>query len=462
VTELQGWHPDSSGQHEFRYFSDREPTVWVSDGDSVTQVEADAAQPAVEQVESSQSFSGFASPSAPTGAVAAQPVASTDWYPDPFDAIPLRDSDGSGWTEEVITSTPVPERDGWVQQPTEHPMGTETADRPDRLSPTGYLDPRSSEGRLEASSVKVPRRTAWSVVFIFAGGTYLLGESVDAQLVAIWHQRATDEPPIESWDRGSVGREKAAARFIELEPDGQALEAPLVCTWLTQPSRKPLPGQHHRTGDGNSPNRLRKVDRKRLQAVADRLRRGVIACGHLRTIAIDTPLWEGESAIVQYGARRLKVAETSLAQPGRKPVVDRTVTAVDLLRPLDALGGAASSKSRRRNMVRTERTILGTGTLIFTDQRLLFVGSCKRPSTQSHLTIKYEEVSRALFTARPSPRAGRMQLTLSFKDLRPDEAFSIDGPDIDDAMDYYNGIVRLHHPPDGCHLRGGDSGNAFS
>src|ERR1035438_10211265 len=149
-------------------------------------------------------------------------------------------------------STPVPERDGWVQQPTEHPMGTETADRPDRLSPTGYLDPRSSEGRLEASSVKVPRRTAWSVVFIFAGGTYLLGESVDAQLVAIWHQRATDEPPIESWDRGSVGRGKAAVTVSQVEPDGQALEAPLVCTWLTQPSRKPLPGQHHRTGDGNS------------------------------------------------------------------------------------------------------------------------------------------------------------------------------------------------------------------
>jgi hypothetical protein len=43
-----------------------------------------------------------------------------------------------------------------------------------------------------------------------------------------------------------------------------------------------------------------------------------------------------------------------------------------------------------------------------------------------------------------------MQLTLSFKNLRPEETFIIDGTEIDDAMAYYNGIVRFHNDrPDG-------------
>jgi hypothetical protein len=101
-------------------------------------------------------------------------------------------------------------------------------------------------------------------------------------------------------------------------------------------------------------------------------------------------------------------------------------------------------------MVRTERKIVNNGALIFTDHRLLFVRSRNHFSPQSHLTIKYGEVSRALFTTRQFLQVRRMQLTLTFKNLRPEETFIIDGTEIDDAMAYYNGIVRFHNDrPDG-------------
>lgn len=468
MTELQGWQPDKSGRHEFRYYSEDGPTTWVSNGDEVSHDVATDTQghlnPPEDIVHSHQD------PAPASASTSAQPTIPIDsaagWYTDPSDPTHLRYWAGSGWTEEVVTSTPAPESDGWIQQPTEHSTGTEAADEPDRptqFSPDGYLDSRSTEDLQDASSAKVLHVMAWSAVFIFGGGTYLLGESVDAQLVAIWHRRRTDEPPVESWDRSSVGRDGAAARFIELEPDGAALEAPLVSTWFTQPSVKPLPGYHHRTEGAVSAKRVHKVHRKRQQSVADQLRRGVIARGHLRAISLDTSLWEGESAIVQYRARRLKVGESSFTQPGRNHVASSAVVGGVLLGPVGAQGGATTSKAQSRNMVRTERKIVNNGALIFTDHRLLFVSSRKQSSPQSHLTIKYGEVSRALFTARPFLQVRRMQLTLSFKSLRPDEAFFIDGPDIDDAMAYYNGIVSLHNDrPDGCPSGGDESWKTIS
>ena len=455
MTELQGWQPDKSGRHEFRYYSEDGPTTWVSNGDEVSHDVATDTQgrlnPADDIVHSHQD------PAPASASTSAQPTISIDsaagWYTDPSDPTHLRYWDGSGWTEEVVTSTPAPESDGWIQQPTEHSTGTEAADEPDRptqFSPDGYLDSRSTEDLQDASSAKVLHVMAWSAVFIFGGGTYLLGESVDAQLIGVWDRSGTDKPPVESWDRSSVGRDGAVARFIELEPDGEGLEAPLVCTWFTQPGGKPLPGLHHRKEGDAAATRLRGADRRRQQSLAGQLRTGVIASGHLRVITPNTSLWEGERAIVQYGARRLKVVETSSTQPGRKHVVARAALGGVLAGPLGALGGAATSKAQPRNMVRTERKIVNNGALIFTDHRLLFVGSRKHFSPQSHLTIKYGEVSRALFTTRQFLQVRRMHLTLSFKNLRPEETFIIDGTEIDDAMAYYNGIVRFHNGrPDG-------------
>jgi len=468
VTKLQGWQPDPTGQHEFRYYFEGAPSKWVSSGGVVSNDISSDIQGRLKPAENVPKSLQNVSPA--SVATDAQPATSIDsaegWYTDPADSARLRHWGCTGWPEEAITSASVPERDGWPQQPTEHSTGTAAADRPDqpnRLSPDGYLDSRSSEGWQDASSAKVPQRTAWSAVFIFGGGTYLLGESVDAQLIGVWDRSGTDKPPVESWDRSSVGRDGAAARFIELEPDGEALEAPLVCTWFTQPGGKPLPGVHHRTEGDTSATRLRGADWKHQQSLADQLKRGVIASGHLRVITANTPLWEGENAIVQFGARRLKVVETSFTQPGRKHVFGRAAFGGALLGPLGALSGGATSKAQPRNVVRTERKVVNNGALIFTDHRLLFVSSRKHFSRQSHLTIKYGEVSRALFTARQFLQVRRMQLTLSFKNLRPDEAFFIDGPEIDDAMAYYNGIVRFHNDrPDGCRSEGDEDRNTIS
>ena len=455
MTELLGWQPDPSGQHEFRYYYEGGPTTWVSSGGMVSNDISSGIQGRLKPTENvPESHQNVSAASVATGA---QPAASIDsaegCYTDPTDSSPLRFWDAPGWPEEAITSASVPKRDEWLQQPTEHSTGTAAADRPDQpnqLSSDGYLDSRSGEGWQDASSARVPQRTAWSAVFIFGGATYLLGESVDAQLVGIWDRSGTERPPVESWDRSSVGRDGAVARFIELEPDGEGLEAPLVCTWFTQPGGKPLPGLHHRTEGDTAATRLRGADRRRQQSLAGQLRTGVIASGHLRVITPNTSLWEGERAIVQYGARRLKVVETSFTQPGRKHVVGGAALGGVLAGPLGALGGAATSKAQPRNMVRTERKIVNNGALIFTDHRLLFVSSRKHFSPQSHLTIKYGEVSRALFTTRQFLQVRRMQLTLTFKNLRPEETFIIDGTEIDDAMAYYNGIVRFHNDrPDG-------------
>lgn len=97
MERLQGWHPDPTGRHQERYFSQGAPTHLHRDG-------------TVEGYDDRASFPSSAatilddgpspvSPPAPAVRPAAGPEAG--WYPDPLNDGYLRFWDGSQWTEQT-------------------------------------------------------------------------------------------------------------------------------------------------------------------------------------------------------------------------------------------------------------------------------------------------------------------------------------------------------------------------
>ena len=132
VTYLEGWHPDPSGRHEFRYFAKGEPTAWFSDAGQITEEPSIPPQVLVSQSLSSQQANQGAPPlsvlrgSEPSGRPVASdqwPVTSSQverppgWYRNASNPDDVRYWDGSQWTDsrhggsETASHSPTETRD---------------------------------------------------------------------------------------------------------------------------------------------------------------------------------------------------------------------------------------------------------------------------------------------------------------------------------------------------------------
>jgi hypothetical protein len=114
VTYLEGWHPDPSGRHEFRYFAKGEPTAWFSDAGQIAEEpsappQVPASQPVISQQasEGAPPLSVLRGPE-PSGRplpsdqrpVPSSPAARPPgWYRNASDPDDVRYWDGSQWTD---------------------------------------------------------------------------------------------------------------------------------------------------------------------------------------------------------------------------------------------------------------------------------------------------------------------------------------------------------------------------
>jgi hypothetical protein len=96
MERLQGWHPDPTGRHQERYFSQGAPTHLFRDGDAEGYDDRTGFPTTVSNPSEGQT----AAPS-PAGeaSVAANPP--PGWYPDPLDSNYQRVWDGTQWTEQT-------------------------------------------------------------------------------------------------------------------------------------------------------------------------------------------------------------------------------------------------------------------------------------------------------------------------------------------------------------------------
>jgi hypothetical protein len=170
------------------------------------------------------------------------------------------------------------------------------------------------------------------------------------------------------------------------------------------------------------------------------------------------PTWRfpppGERWGAFFEARRVKVVRTSFAQSKRPHLIGRAVVGTALLGPVGGLAGAATSKSESRNMVRTNRTNFDYGVLTFTDESLRFVSRRKSFSPMKaaeravygRLSSEFSLDYQAFLTVRFTPRHfGHVELSLTFKEPRPDEVFLLIGPNAKEARGEYNRAVNVRN-----------------
>jgi len=96
MERLQGWHHDSTGSHQERYFSQGEPTHLFRDG-SVEGYDDRTGFPTTVS-DSSPTPTSTGSPASHAGVAASPPAG---WYPDPLDSNYQRVWDGSQWTDQT-------------------------------------------------------------------------------------------------------------------------------------------------------------------------------------------------------------------------------------------------------------------------------------------------------------------------------------------------------------------------
>lgn len=137
VAYLEGWHPDESGRHEFRYFSKGAPTAWVSDGGQVAEDVPPSAAPSNE-VASPPTLDGGATSRGGGSGPAVQSARPAGWYRNASNPDDVRYWDGSDWVQQPRVSTDAtaasseaivgatspptvnehpPEQDGWGVDP---------------------------------------------------------------------------------------------------------------------------------------------------------------------------------------------------------------------------------------------------------------------------------------------------------------------------------------------------------
>ena len=169
-------------------------------------------------------------------------------------------------------------------------------------------------------------------------------------------------------------------------------------------------------------------------------RKELILAGAIDPIDVSASLYKNEKAYVTLSAKRTavidQIIEKTAGKRKKEGVIVRGAIGFALMGPLGAATGALTAGSKNQSLtsqkVVSKLRILDTGELIFTNQRILFVGN-KEVLSISYDTLMSYEFGRNLLGRTFTPR---------YENMLPKEAFIISGPAAAEAELFYLGITN--------------------
>ncbi len=174
-------------------------------------------------------------------------------------------------------------------------------------------------------------------------------------------------------------------------------------------------------------------------------RKELILAGAIEPITISTKLNNKEKAYTVINAKRIamldRTVEITKGRSKRKGVLTRGVVGAAITAPFGVglIGGVvgaatAGSKTNSRTSQKTTSKfeIIDTGELIFTNQRVLFIGNKEILSLPYGSLIDYR-FGRNLLGRTFTPR---------YEDMLPHESFILSGPAAPEAEDFFVGITE--------------------
>lgn len=178
----------------------------------------------------------------------------------------------------------------------------------------------------------------------------------------------------------------------------------------------------------------------RSEAMDPEERKKLILAGAIEPIDVSTKLNPKEKAYTVMSAKRAaaidRTVEHTTGRNRRKGVLTRGVVGGVIFGPVGALAGAVTA-STKMNTKTAQKTvtkfeIIDTGELIFTNQRVLFVGKREIISIPHDAIIEYS-FGRNLLGRTFAPQ---------YEEMLPHESFIISGPAATEANLFFEGIVR--------------------
>ena len=174
-------------------------------------------------------------------------------------------------------------------------------------------------------------------------------------------------------------------------------------------------------------------------------RKELILAGAIEPIVVSATLEKNEKAYIALKAKRTatidRQVEITKGHTKRKGVVTRAVVGSALLAPTglwwaSGIAGAATAGSKTNSKTQqktvTKFEIIDTGELIFTDTRVLFIGS------KEILSLPYEALIDTKFGRNLLGRT----FSPKYQEMLPNETFIISGPAAPEASLYFQGIYN--------------------
>lgn len=178
---------------------------------------------------------------------------------------------------------------------------------------------------------------------------------------------------------------------------------------------------------------------KQAIKAAEEARIKAILSGNIEPVQVVVNLQPDEKAYADFGAKRIAVVdsviEKTVGKSKKKGVLTRTVVGGILLGPLGAVGGAATAGSKG-NSVTTQQVVsnlqvVDTGSLIFTNKRIVFVGN-------NVLSLKYDHLIAVNFD---KTKKGT-KVNLKYEGMLKGEHFIVGGEKAKDTELYFKGITE--------------------
>ncbi|CAN5160740.1 hypothetical protein BH09PAT3_BH09PAT3_7130 [soil metagenome] len=176
-----------------------------------------------------------------------------------------------------------------------------------------------------------------------------------------------------------------------------------------------------------------------LKKATEEARKQSILDGKIEPVQVLVNLEQDEKAYADFGAKRMAVIdsiiEKTVGKSKKKGVITRAVVGGVLLGPLGAVGGAATAGSKN-NSTTTQETVsklqvIDTGSLIFTNKRIVFVGN-------NVLSLTYDKLIAVNFDKTMSG----MKLNLKYEGMLKGEHFIVGGEKAKDTELYFKGITQ--------------------
>jgi hypothetical protein len=161
-----------------------------------------------------------------------------------------------------------------------------------------------------------------------------------------------------------------------------------------------------------------------------------ILSGQIKPIESNLNLEENEACYFIVPAERKAIVEKvqvySEVKSKKKGVLGRAVVGGVLLGPLGALGGAVTAGSKGKTItkekVSSKLTKIDSGQLLFTNKRILFLGS-------KILSLPYDTVPLVEFPSRK-------KVIINYPSMEKGEFYEISGSNSNDIEYYFEGITK--------------------